>query len=240
MDIDSASPLSELEASIDHVFNDRNLLVEALTHRSYVNEKSGRFLADYERLEFFGDAVVSLYVSRMLLERFPEHGEGMLSRIRSALVDEASLAGVAAGLDLGRFLNLGRGEARSGGRAKKSILANAFEALLGALYLDGGEQAASRLVVRLFAPLIDRYRDGAAFRDYKTELQEVVQLRFACQPQYLLTDTSGPPHDRLFKVEVNVAGCCKGTGTGRSKKEAEQAAALEALAALGPVASNRS
>ena len=224
--------VTSLETRIGYGFIDRRLLEEALTHRSYLNEAGGKGTPCNERLEFFGDAVLSLFVSKMLLELFPMDNEGKLSRLRASFIDEASLAALAESLDLGSALTLGRGEERSGGREKKSILADAFEALIGALYLDGGEAPAQHLVRTLFTPLMERFVAGESFRDHKTEFQELVQERYGSTPVYILVDTAGPPHDRRFTVEAHIGAEQLGRGVGRSKKEAEQAAAREALARL--------
>lgn len=223
----------ELESSIGHRFVNRQLLAEALTHRSYVNERRGHErVQDNERLEFFGDAVLGLLVGKMLFTRFPESREGVLARMKASLVDEETLAGLAAAMGLGRYLRLGRGEERSGGRERRSLLANTYEALLAAVYLDGGSEPAERIVERDFAPLLAGIASGAAGRDFKTEFQEAAQSRFGTAPTYALIATDGPPHDRRFTVAAFVGSEQMGEGSGRSKKEAEQAAARECLARL--------
>ena len=221
-----------LEEVIGYRFVNRGLLTEALTHRSYLNEIRDVEAKDNERLEFFGDAVLGFLVSRLLLERFPGHREGGLARMKSSLVGEETLASLAAAIGLGRHLRLGKGEERSGGRMRKSLLANAYEALLAAVYLDGGAEPAWRLVEASFAPLLAGLAEGTAGRDYKTEFQEAAQVRFGAPPTYALVDTTGPPHDRRFTVAAFVGGEQLGEGSGRSKKEAEQAAAREGLARL--------
>jgi ribonuclease III len=230
MDDTKNDPLRELEIAIGYTFAERRLLFQAMTHRSFVNEAGDRSVKDNERLEFFGDAVIDFYLSHQLYERFPESSEGELTRIRASLVDEESLAQLAKGLDIGRFLKLGRGEEKSGGRGKKSILADAYEALVAALYLDGGAAAVQALVELHFAPLMERHAGGTLSRDYKTEFQELTQALRGETPKYLLKDASGPDHDREFKVATLVGGVCFGEGVGRSKKEAEQAAAREGIA----------
>jgi ribonuclease III len=232
MDDTNNDMLHELEIAIGYRFTERRLLFQAMTHRSFVNEAADRSVKDNERLEFFGDAVIDFYLSHQLYKRFPESSEGELTRIRSSLVDEESLAHLARGLDLGRFLKLGRGEEKSGGRGKKSILADAYEALVAALYLDGGAVAVQSLVELHFAPLMERHAGGTLSRDYKTEFQELTQALRSETPRYLLKDASGPDHDRVFKVAALVGGECFGEGVGRSKKEAEQAAAREGIARL--------
>lgn len=220
--------LARIEARLSYRFRDRGLLQEALTHRTYVNEAGGK---DNQRLEFFGDAVLDFLLSDMLLVRFPDSREGELTRIRAALVDEASLARVAAELDLGRSLRLGRGEEKGGGRQKRSLLADAFEALLAALYLDGGIDEARRVVGELFTPLLS-CREILSGRDAKTELQERARLLRGELPCYRLKEASGPDHDRRFIVEVYLGEELMGEGVGRTKKEAEQDAARAAALLL--------
>jgi ribonuclease-3 len=236
MDDTNNDKLCELEIAIGYRFTDRRLLYQALTHRSYVNETADKSVKDNERLEFFGDAVIDFYLSDQLYKRFPESREGELTRIRASLVDEESLAQLAGRLDLGRFLKLGRGEEKCGGRGKKSILADAYEALLAAVYLDGGAVAVQSLVEAQFTPLMERHAGGALPRDYKTEFQELTQALRGETPRYMLKDASGPDHDRVFKVEALVGGERFGEGGGRSKKEAEQAAAREGIARLRSLA----
>jgi ribonuclease III len=232
MDNDHNTMLDELESAIDYGFANRPLLLEALTHRSFVNESGDRSVKDNERLEFFGDAVIDFFLSDQLFERFPDSREGELTRMRASLVDEESLARLAVQLGLGKYLRLGRGEEKSGGRGKKSILADAYEALVAAVYLDGGAAPVRRLVETHFAPLMERNAAGTVCRDYKTEFQELVQSLRGATPRYLLKETAGPDHDRLFTVETFAGGECLGEGTGRTKKEAEQNAARAGLARL--------
>jgi ribonuclease III len=236
MEYDVNDMLGELEAAIGYAFRDRGVLLEALTHRSFVNEAGDDSIRDNERLEFFGDAVIDFYLSHQLLKRFPASREGELTRIRASLVDEDGLARLAAVLDLGRYLRLGRGEEKSGGRGKKSILADAFEALLAAVYLDGGAGPVQRLVEACFAPLLAGATAGHACRDYKTDFQESAQALRGVAPRYVLREASGPDHERHFTVDAFIDGEWFGEGTGRSKKEAEQAAARVGLALLKPAA----
>ncbi|GAM08198.1 ribonuclease 3 [Geobacter sp. OR-1] len=220
--------ISRFEELIGYRFLNRRLLEEALTHRSYLNETSEKGLSDNERLEFFGDSVLSLMVTYRLFMGFPEKHEGELTRMRAALVDEAALARSAVALDIGGLIRLGRGEERTGGRAKKSILADAYEALLGALYLDGGEKAA--------APLIEAHFTAATKllpgRDSKSEFQEVAQAAMGVTPVYRTIDASGPDHARVFTVAAYLGDELVGEGSGTSKKEAEQAAARRGLERL--------
>lgn len=231
MQIDSENRYALLEERLGYFFKNRRLLAEALTHPSYANEAKGG-AEDNQRLEFFGDAIVSFFISNQLYLTFPGAREGELTKLRAAIVDEPALARVALALDLGSFLSLGRGEERSGGRGKSSVLADALEALVAAVYLDGGVTAAKRVVSRLFAPSLVAAANNSGQRDYKTELQELVQSRFASPPQYIQRSAEGPDHSRSYTYEVIVDGRAAGVGCGGSKKSAQQAAAREALAAL--------
>ncbi len=225
--------LSELEGRIDYRFADRSLLEEATTHRSALNEPEGREARDNERLEFLGDAVLGLMVASLLLERFPEKREGELSRLRASLVGEENLARLARSLGLGSYLVMGKGERQSGGAGRKSLLADAFEALLAALYQDGGPVAASRFVAALFLPLIDSMTSDVVGKDYKSGLQELTQARFGVAPRYRLDGVSGPIHDQRFFVSVILNDDQLGQGEGGSKKEASQQAARASLLKLG-------
>jgi ribonuclease III len=229
MDTTEEDRLSRIEEKLGYRFRNRELLEEALTHRTYVNEAGGG--KDNQRLEFFGDSVLDFLLSDMLLVQFPESREGELTRIRSALVDEVSLAQIAAGLDLGSCLRLGRGEEKGGGRQKRSLLADAFEALLAALYLDGGVEPARRVVSEQFTPLFTS-RQLLSGRDAKTELQELARLARGELPRYELKQVSGPDHDKRFTVEIYLGLQLMGEGVGKTKKEAEQDAARTATAFL--------
>jgi ribonuclease III len=221
--------LSIIEEKLGYRFMNRALLEEALTHRTYVNEAGGG--KDNQRLEFFGDSVLDFLLSEILLVQFPASREGELTRIRAALVDEASLAAIAATLDLGACLRLGRGEEKGGGRQKRSLLADAFEALLAALYLDGGIEAARRVVREYFQPLLAS-EEVLSGRDYKTDLQERARVARGELPRYHLKEVSGPDHDRRFTIEIYLGEELMGEGIGKSKKEAEQAAAKAATLIL--------
>lgn len=220
---------ADIESKLGYRFRDRSLLEEALTHRTFVNEMGGS--KDNQRFEFFGDSVLGFLLSEMLLLQFPASREGELSRMRAALVDEASLARMAAALDLGAALRLGRGEDKGGGRQKRSLLADAFEALIAALYLDGGVASAKKVVEKLFQPLITS-GEVLASRDSKTELQELARVMRGKMPQYTLKQVTGPDHDKRFTVEVHVGDELMGEGVGRTKKEAEQDAASAATTLL--------
>lgn len=225
------NPYAALEKNVGYRFRDRRLLQEALTHRSRANEVSGG-LPDNQRLEFLGDSILGFIIGHELFLRHPDWKEGELSRHRSALVDEENLARLARGVDLGSCLGIGRGEELSGGREKKSLLADAYEAFLAAVYLDGGMQAVQRLVRRQFGHLLAG-EPATLSRDYKTELQELTQARLAVIPRYELLESTGPDHDRSYRVAVFVNDAIAGEGVGRSKKGAQQAAARQALETIG-------
>ena len=225
---DEGDPLSDLERRLGYVFRDRSLAQTALTHTSWRNEAPTPARADNERLEFLGDAVLALVVSDLLMRRLPDSAEGDLTRARAALVSEGGLARAAGTLDLGRFLFVGRGEERTGGRARPSILADALEALMGAVYLDGGLDAVTGAVTLLFqSELADV--DSHARLDYKSRLQERAQARWQAAPVYQVVAESGPDHDKRFEVALSFAGREWARASGRSKKEAEQSAAAVAL-----------
>lgn len=217
--------LTELEEALGYHFQNRRLLREALTHRSWG-------FPDYERLEFLGDSVLELSVSHLLFEALPTCKEGELSKIRASLVREERLLQIARGLSLGDYLFLGKGEEQTGGRHKPSILASAFEALIGAVYLDGGFEKALDVVKRCFAPYIAEAKETWKDTDFKTQLQEHVQARLKDLPQYVLLNQTGPEHQKTFEVAVVVKGQVWGIGIGRNKKEAEQKAAEEAFRRL--------
>lgn len=222
-----------LEERLGHRFADPTRLLVAVTHRSY---RPGA--ANNETLEFLGDAVLALAVSELLMCRFPGVREGDLSKRRAALVNAASLARKAEALGLGRWLRLGKGEERSGGRAKAKILAGAYEAVLGALHLDGGYEAARNAVAREFADDLAACA-GPAAEDFKTRLQELTQQRFREAPTYTLVEERGPDHAKQFVAELALGGRPLARGEGRTKKAAEQAAARRALERLTGHASER-
>ncbi|MDP8970771.1 MAG: ribonuclease III [Actinomycetota bacterium] len=210
-------------------FQDRSLLGLALTHRSHAFEAGG--LPTNERLEFLGDAVLGLVITDAIYRRFPEAAEGRLAKIRAAAVSTYSLANVARGLGLGDQVLLGRGEEQSGGRDKDSILADTLEAVLGAVYIDQGVQEAGALIGRLFGDLLDEITTRRESLDYKTSLQELTAAQLATLPAYALSE-EGPDHEKRFTAVASVDGQALGRGVGRTKKEAEQAAAQQAFAAL--------
>lgn len=222
-----------LEEKIAYVFSDRALLDEALTHKSFSNEQADRITPYNERLEFLGDAVLSLVVSHYIYRTFPRLPEGEMTRIRAEVVSEKGLAVVARGIDLGGFLRLGRGEERTGGRRKSSLVANAMEALLGAVFCDGGFDSVRAVIESLFVDNIQRSAHRKAGVDYKTRLQECLQAQFGEMPCYELVQVDGPPHQRRYTVHACFRGETVGRGEGRSKKAAEQAAAKVALERFG-------
>ena len=221
-----------LEEKLGYVFRNKALLENALQHSSYANEHRSAGLHSNERLEFLGDAVLGVVTADCLYRKHPDLPEGDLTRIRAALVCEESLHEVAQSLELGRHLKLGRGEELGGGRERASILADATESVFAAVYLDGGMEAASALIHRV---LLDKEREEVVEerrRDYKTQLQELVQRKSDQVLRYELTGSSGPDHAKEFAFRVTLNGVTVGEGTGRSKKEAEQSAACAALAHL--------
>lgn len=228
---DNEAALQELQERICYRFRDLRLLQRSLVHSSFAFERldDGR---DNETLEFLGDAVLDLTVGFVLFTRFPEMREGKLTRIRSALVNEHGLAERAREIDLGTYLLLGKGENAAHGRDKSSILSCAYEALLGALFLDGGYDEALTFVRRFFTPHIEQHQEQLVSADAKSLLQELLQERFNEGPEYVLVDEEGPAHARLFSIAVQFQGEELGTGMASSKKEAEQQAARVALAHL--------
>ena len=221
--------LEHLERELGVVLSDGDLLRLALTHRSFAFEAGG--LPTNERLEFLGDAVLGLVVTDFIYRRFPGEPEGRLAKLRAAVVNSAALARVARRLALGEAVLLGRGEELSGGRDKDSILADTLEAVIGAVYLDRGISEVTATLERLFAPLVEELASSRASLDYKTSLQEYTAAHLASLPVYEVTE-EGPDHDKRFTAEVLIEGQARGTGHGRSKKEAEQAAAREAYTQL--------
>jgi ribonuclease-3 len=221
----------KLEASLGHSFQDKTLLTEALTHRSFANEYHAENLPDNERLEFLGDAVLDLVTSEYLMAKLPDAPEGHLTRIRAEVVSMPGLARVARSLEIGPAMLLGKGEERSGGREKSSLLADAVEALIGAVFTDGGFDAVKAVVLPLFVPMLED-ASKVEGQDFKSRLQEMLQASQRALPLYNVADASGPAHERIFLVEVIVEDTVISSGQGRTKKSAEQAAAELALIAL--------
>jgi ribonuclease III len=224
--------LHRLEEALGYRFSDIGLLDNALTHRSFVNENPDLARRDNERLEFLGDAVLELTISDMLMRKFPDHAEGQLSKMRASVVNERPLAELAGRYRIGESLLLGRGEEASEGRRKPSLLSNAFESVVAAMYLDGGFAGAAAFVCRLFSPLIEEGGMTAVYRDYKTAVQEICQNRFKEVPRYGVISETGPDHDKRFETSLIIGERIIATGIGRNKKEAEQQAAKTAMGML--------
>jgi ribonuclease III len=224
---------ASLERRVGYSFRDPGLLEHALTHTSRANEDVSGGVIDNESLEFLGDAVLGFAIADLLFRRFPARDEGWKSKMKAALVSTASLARLADGLDLGQHLLLGRGEEKTGGRRKQALLADGYEALIAAIYLDGGVDQVTAFIARQFEGLINEARTpAAAFHDYKSALQERVQSAGDPLPEYAVIGETGPDHYKLFQVQVRVGGTAMAEAVGRSKKEAEQEAARLALLQL--------
>lgn len=222
-----------LQERLSRGFSDEKLLAQALTHKSFHNEKGGQSFGHNERLEFLGDAVLDLVLSDLLMHRFPELPEGDLSKIRASFVNEAVLADMAREYGLNKAMRLGRGEALTGGAEKPRILASTFEAIIGAYYLDAGYLKAFKWVEELFTLRLKNLDLSLHFAtDYKTRLQEFIQERYRQAPQYVVTGSEGPDHEKTFYVQVYVGDKVVANGQGRSKKLAEQEAACLALEKL--------
>ena len=226
--------LNALEERLEYQFHDLALLDTALTHTSYV-KGDGRASAHNERLEFLGDAVLELCTSEYLFTRFPDSDEGAMTRLRAQAVCESALYEVAKDYGFGRLLLLGRGEDHSGGREKPSILSDAVEAVIGALYIDGGMEVAKRFIMRFVHKSVEDAMAGRLIKDHKTMLQEYVQKHHMGQIAYELINKSGPDHNKTFSMRVLVAGETAGTGEGRTKQEAGQQAARAALVEFGVI-----
>jgi ribonuclease-3 len=226
--------IESLESALGYVFADRSGLELALTHKSFANEQ-GTNAGDNERLEFLGDAVLDLAMSEILMRRFPTDLEGGLSKKRASLVNEETLAKVAMGLDMGARVRVGRGEAKTGGGHKPRLLASTLEAIFGAVFLDGGYFAAQAVVAKLFEERMTQLANSTVdFQaDFKTRLQELAQERHRQAPVYRVDRESGPDHDKVFEVTVRVGETELASGSGRSKKSAEQDAAKAALEKMG-------
>ena len=225
--------LGPLEDRIGHKFDDLGLLEHALTHRSRAHEDASGGVIDNESLEFLGDAVLGFVIADLLFHQFPTHSEGYKSKVKAGIVSAAALARLAEAMDLGQFVLLGRGEEKTGGRQKHAILADSFEAVIAAIYLDGGIDAARDFLLSRFEPLVraagDRAAEASFTEDWKSALQEQMQAAGRGLPHYRLVAAEGPEHRKRFEVEVLVGGQPIGRASGRSKKEAEQQAAKAAL-----------
>ena len=223
--------MERLEKNLKYTFKNKELLKNALAHSSYANEKKGSATSN-ERLEFLGDSVLSIIVSDYIYKNFPNLPEGQLTRLRASLVCEKTLCEFSKKLEVGDFLLLGKGERANGGATRPSILADAFEAILAAIYLDGGMEPAKKHVLRFIKSELS-HLEHENFKDYKTELQEIIQRNPEEKLTYVLTGESGPDHDKCFTVEVHLNSNVIGEGSGHSKKNAEQAAAKKALELMG-------
>jgi ribonuclease III len=222
--------LADLEGALGYRFQRLELLNQALTHKSYVHEQREPGQHN-ERLEFLGDAALGLVISNHCYRRFGNLAEGELSKLRASLVNDGNLARIARHLDLGAFLLVGRGEEQTGGRTKASLLADTFEAVLAAIYLDSSLAEVHQVVLRCFQEDLNTVINEG-YKDYKSELQEYTQEKFGCVPTYTVVRERGPDHDKVFEVEIAIRRQAQGVGTGKSKKEAEQEAARRVLSAL--------
>ena len=224
--------INQTQTALNLNFSDKALLQRSLTHRSYLNENPDYPLEDNERLEFLGDAVLDFITGEYLYHRFPEMAEGRLTNLRSALVRTERLADFAAAINLGEYLYLGKGEEESGGRERPAILCDAFEALVGALYLDQGIKTTREFVDKLIEPALQEVLATDAEKDAKSQLQEIAQSEFQLTPRYKTVREEGPDHAKQFTVEAVIGDKTYGVGTGMSKQNAAQAAAHEALKVL--------
>ncbi len=227
----TSTDLSELQQKLCYEFKNIDLLVESLRHSSFVNENLELDIQDNERLEFLGDAVLNLVVGHILMQRYPELNEGDLSKMRANLVNESQLASIAQEMNLGSYLQLGKGEIQTKGWEKQSILADTFEAVIAAVYLDGGFDAVFRIIDSHFSLVLDSVVMSTANHDYKSQLQELVQMKHQEMPVYTVIHESGPDHDKTFRVRLTV-GEIQAEGEGKSKKAAEQDAARKGLELL--------
>ena len=220
-----------LEKKLGYKFNNINLLKNSLSHSSYANEVRNGTTSN-ERLEFLGDSVLSVIVADYLFNNFKNIPEGELTKLRASLVCEKALCAFSREIGIGDFLLLGKGEEKGGGRERDSILADAFESVLAAIYLDGGMEEARKFVLRFVLPELE-HRDDEVFKDYKTALQEIIQRNPEESVTYILKNESGPDHDKIFEVEVHLNSNVIGVGKGKNKKYAEQMAAKQALELMG-------
>lgn len=224
--------IEEVELILDYEFADESILSRALTHSSYANDYLGNSELSNERLEFLGDAILDMVVGAELFMRFPEKQEGFLSKLRSEIVCEETLASVALAKGLNNYLRLGKGEEQKGGRERHSIISDMMEALIAAVYVDGGILKAFEVVHTLMDSVIEKGCEGKLPKDSKTELQEYMQKKSGDSPVYRIIGESGPDHDKLFTAQVSAGGRVLGEGSGHAKKEAEAAAAKDALEKL--------
>lgn len=221
--------LTQFEKKLGYTFKNIKLLKRALSHKSYANERRLQQIDHNERLEFLGDAVLELGISDLLMKYFPESREGIMSKVRASLVNETALAEQARNLDLGDYIFLGKGEDQGDGREKNSLLSDALEAVLGAVYQDSNFHTAYKIVKQIFESEVERATNEDITRDYKTKLQEVSQNIYKVAPDYRLAAESGPDHDKTFEIHLYIKEEKFGVGTGKSKKQAEQSAAEKTL-----------
>lgn len=226
---DDKKRLKEFEKKLGISFKRREILKSALMHKSYANENKYPHTDHNERLEYLGDAVLELAISHILYKLYPNSTEGELSKLRAAIVNEDQLASMARETKLGDYIYLGKGEDQTGGRDKPSLLSDAYEAVLGAVYLDRGFEKALKLVHKKFEVIVQKVGGSGFVSDYKTRLQEVAQAKFRTIPRYKMVREYGPDHSKTFEVQIFISGELMGTGTGQNKKAAEQDAAREAL-----------
>lgn len=232
MDKERRKVLRALQKKMGYRFKSLELLNQGLRHKSFVHENVEASGQDNERLEFLGDAVLGLVISHLTMDRYPDYPEGSLSRLRAAVVNETRLARIARDLSLGEYILLGKGEEMTRGRDKNSILASTLEALLAAIYLDGGFKRAFKVISQLFSDPLETAERESFYQDFKTKLQELSQETLKATPRYVLAREYGPDHNKIFGVKVMIEGKVAGVGAGKSKKEAEQRAAQRTLQKL--------
>ncbi|MBI5188660.1 MAG: ribonuclease III [Nitrospirae bacterium] len=221
--------IADLEKRLGYIFKDKKFLIEALTHRSFYHENPDKADTHNERLEFLGDSVLGFVIVEYLFSSDNQFTEAVMAKMKSYLVKESVLSEIASSISLGKYLKLGKGEEATGGRTKKSLLADAIEAVLGAVYIDGGYEKVRELILRLFREKIDIILRSGELYDFKTELQEKTQLLFNTLPEYKMIKQEGAEHRKIFTVEVLIGDERFGRGSGKSKKEAQTLAAKEAL-----------
>lgn len=229
---DHIENLKKLESVIGYTFKDKYRLLLAITHSSFANEKKNEGLASNERLEFLGDAVLNIVISRYIYENRPNLPEGEMTKTRASIVCESSLMKCASKIMLGNFILLGKGEENTGGRTRTSILSDAFEALIGAIFLDGSMKEAGDFVFNTMKEMFYDVDCNEVFVDYKTQFQEIIQKKSEERISYQILDETGPDHDKMFVAQLSVGNRILGSGSGRSKKEAEQNAAKAAISEL--------
>jgi ribonuclease III len=225
--------LKQLQKKLSYSFKKLSILNHAFIHKSYANENPELGLEDNERFEFLGDAVLDLIISHVIMDNFPHYSEGNLTKLRSSLVNEKTIAGLARELGLGDYLLLGKGEDSTKGRNKNSILADTYEAVVAAIYLDGGYKKVFKVLKKHFTSFLAAATEGNLFnKDYKSQLQEITQTVYKATPRYIKVKEFGPDHNKTFSINVSVHNKVLGRGSGSSKKNAEQKAAQEALIQL--------